>query len=240
MCAALSVQEIETEYEAALADAAIEPARARLYLDKAMGKGHVGAVWHVPGDELVVDELFPNASQLADANAPEHRNLHRIVAPFEPTDAVTFAALVRHELEHARQYDALGQGIFDLQRLLEEGVLPYRAALLEGCAGSLINGVPTEIDANAAASVYVSARFTAEEVGALRSGDRRPLACSLVGPEPFETLPARMVAYLFIHRSCAEAFVKEHDPARSVRDVLDARYPGAGEVWAHLNQPVAG
>jgi hypothetical protein len=196
MCAALSLEEIDTEYQAALADAAIEPARARLYLAKAMGKRHVGAVWHPPGDELVVSEQFPDASQRADANDPKHRDLHRIVAPDEPTDAVTFAALVRHELEHARQYDALGQAIFDLQQLLEGGVLPYRAVLLEGCAGSLINGVPTEIDANAAASVYVSARFTAEEVGALRGGDRRPLACSLVGPEQFETLPARMVAYV--------------------------------------------
>src|SRR5689334_7807536 len=125
MCAALSLQEIDTEYQAALADAGIEPARARLYLAKGMGKDHLGAVWHTPGDELVVDVQFPDASQLADANDPKHRDLHRIVAPAEPDDAVTFAALVRHELEHARQHDALGQPMFDLQRFIENCVLPY-------------------------------------------------------------------------------------------------------------------
>ena len=51
---ALSVQEIDTEYRAALADAEIAPARARLYLAKAMGTGNLGAVCHLPGDELVV------------------------------------------------------------------------------------------------------------------------------------------------------------------------------------------
>jgi hypothetical protein len=240
MCAALSLQEIDTEDQAALADAGIEPARARRYLAKAAGKGHLGAVWHPPGDELVVDEQFPDASQLADANDPKHRDLHRIVAPAEPDDAVTFAALVRHELEHARQHDALGQPIFDLQRFIENCVLPYRAALLEGCGGPLVNGVPTEIDCNAAASVYVSARFTAEEVATLRSGRRKPLACSLVGPEPFETLPTRMVAYVHIHRSCAEAYVKEYEPQRSVSELLEERYPDAAEVWAYLERGLAG
>jgi hypothetical protein len=90
-----------------------------LYLAKDMGGGHLGAVWHPPGNVLVEDEQFPDPTQLDDANAPAHRNLHRIVVPAEPPDAITFAALVRHELEHARQFDALGRPIFRLQRFIE-------------------------------------------------------------------------------------------------------------------------
>lgn len=86
---------------------------------------------------------------------------------------MTFAALLRHELEHARQFDAVGAGVFDLQDFLENDVLSEVAGGLDGCGGGLINAVPTEIDSNAAASVFISARFPAHEVQALRTGPRR-------------------------------------------------------------------
>jgi hypothetical protein len=229
----LTLAEIEAEYLAALADAGIQSSAARLYLAKAMGSEHVGAVWHPPGDELVVDDQFPDPSQLVDANAAEHRNLHRIVVPAEPTDKITFAALLRHELEHARAYEVLGPLITRLQHFIEREVLPHKAGSLDGCGGQLVNSIPTEIDCNAAAAVYVSARFTGEEVDALRGGDRRQLACSHLPPEPAETLPARMLAFAFVHRSAVAAYAN----ARGVKvaDLLDGYFgDGATWIWARL------
>src|SRR4051812_7900900 len=120
---ALTTKEIAEEFEAALSDAGIEKGRARLYLVEKMGDGDLGAVWHRPGRELAVHKDFPDRSQLQDANATDHRDLHRIVAPANPPNAVTLAALLRHELEHARQYDALGEQFLGLQDFIEDGVL---------------------------------------------------------------------------------------------------------------------
>ena len=50
--------------------------------------------------------------------------------------------------------------IFDLQDFIEDDVLPEIAGGLDGCAGGLINTVPSEMDCNAAASVYIAGRFS--------------------------------------------------------------------------------
>ncbi|UUY05481.1 hypothetical protein LRS13_08175 [Svornostia abyssi] len=227
-----SVPDLEAEYLAALADAEIEQERVRLYLSTKLSSDGGAAYWHMPGDDLVVAADFPEAGQLADANT--NRDLHRIVAPAEPANLVTFAALVRHELEHARQFDALGQPIFEFQHFIERQVLARRAGGLNGCAGGWINAVPTEMDCNAAASVFIAGRFSGEDLVALREGDKRNLGCSLVGPEPFSTLPSRMVAYAFFHRACVESFAKDHDLL--VAEVLDGYLPGAAALWATLEQ----
>jgi hypothetical protein len=65
--------------------------------------------------------------------------------------------------------------------------------------------VPTEIDSNAAAAVFISARFPAHEVQALRTGRRRFLACSLIPPAPHDTLIARMVAFAYVYCAGVEA-----------------------------------
>jgi hypothetical protein len=230
---ALSHQDIGAEWSAALADAGIDQSATRLYLARAMGLKHIGAVWHPPSDELVVDERFPDPSQLDDANADEHRRLHRIVVPAELEDVVTFAALLRHELEHARQHDAWGRPIVELQRLIERHVLRHKAGGLDGCAGQLINAVPTEIDANAAASVYVSARFSKEDVARLQGGKRSALACSLLPPESTDTLPARMLAFAFVHRSAFIAYADER--GWDLAEMLDGYFgDGASDLWARL------
>ena len=53
-----------------------------------------------------------------------------------------FAALVRHELEHARQWDAR-RTIFDLQGFIEDDVLTEIAGGLDGGNGGPINTVPS-------------------------------------------------------------------------------------------------
>jgi hypothetical protein len=229
----LSVPEIDEEFTAALADAGIERTATRLYLANEMGQKHIGAVWFPPGDELYEDEQFPDESQLDDANSAAHRNLHRIVAPAKPDDKAMLAALLRHELEHARHYDALGTTITQLQDFIEHGVLPYAAGGLDGCAGGLVNTIPTEVDCNAAASVYIAGRFSPDEVQRIRDGDRRALACSLLPPDPPETLPARMLAFAFIYRGAVIAYAAQQ--GSEVGEVIDGYFgDGAAETWARL------
>jgi hypothetical protein len=152
------------------------------------------------------------------------------------TDRVEFAALLRHELEHARQFDAVGVGVFDLQDFIENGVLAEVAGGLNGCAGGLINAVPTEVDCNAAASVYITGRFANDAVEPLRSGPRRALACSLIPPAPHDTLVARMIAFAYVYR----AAVERHCARRGfpVPEILDTVYRGASAFWERLEQGV--
>lgn len=111
--------------------------------------------------------------------------------------------------------------------------LPELVGGLDGCqAGALINTIPTEMDCNAAASVYINERFSAAEVQAIRDSDRRALACSLVPPPPPETLPARMVAFAFVHRSAVEAHAARR--GFSVAPILGMY--SASPLWTRLEQ----
>jgi hypothetical protein len=129
-------------------------------MDRLGSERGADAVWFPPGDEIVVDDQFPDADQIADANAPEHIELHRMSLRADDDVAAT-SGRMRHELGHARQYEALGRSIFNLQRFIEEA-LAYRAGGLDGCAGHLINAIPTELDTNAAASVLLRERHPRE------------------------------------------------------------------------------
>jgi hypothetical protein len=88
---------------------------------------------------------------------------------------VIFAALLRHELEHERQFDHLRGRITDLHDFVEHDVLPEVAGGLNGCGGALINTIPTEVDCNAAASVYIGERFSELDVQAVRDDRNRPV-----------------------------------------------------------------
>jgi hypothetical protein len=185
--------------------------------------GHQGARPWVPGDDTQRDE----------ANSEDDRVLHRITIPAQPSDCATFAALVRHELEHARQYDA-GVGIADLHDFIEYDVLPEVAGGVNGCPGALINSIPTEMDCNAAASVYISDRFSTTEVELIRKGDRRALGCSLIPPAPPETLPARMIAFAFVYREAVERHAKRR--GHSIASILGAVHGYAPALRARLDE----
>jgi hypothetical protein len=123
-------------------------------------------------------------------------------------------------------------GILDIQDFVEADVLPEVAGGLKGCAGGLINSIPTEMDCNAAASVYVMSRFAEDEIQALRDGSRRNLVCSLIPPPPVATLPARMIAFAFIHGSAVERCAERR--GFSVEAILSTLPPEALAIWARL------
>jgi hypothetical protein len=234
----MSLTDVERENEmaAALADAGYANAQVRFYaLDELGATDHVGAAWFRPWMTIEEDDRhFLNDALRAEANRPADRKLHRIIVPAHPVDRVEFAALLRHELEHARQFDALGVGVFDLQDFIEHDVLVEVAGGLNGCAGGLINAVPTEIDCNAAASVYITGRFTPDEVARLRGGDRRFLACSLIPPASHDTLIVRMIAFVYIHREAVERHCARRD--FPVPMILDSVHRGAGDIWRRFDE----
>src|SRR5712691_4100180 len=111
--------EIEQEWTRTLADAGFSADAARVYcFDGTQDEGGGGARWFPPGDELVYDGQFPNRDYVAHANAAEHSDLHRI-ALWRDHGAPVIGALLRHEFEHARQYEALRRPIFRMQDLIE-------------------------------------------------------------------------------------------------------------------------
>jgi hypothetical protein len=233
----MSEAEIQAECDSALADARVAPERVRFYLlaELQTEGGHIGAAWFRPYMEIAPnDPGFPDDDAQRDkANSDDNRALHPISVPAAPSDRATFAGLVRHELEHARQYEA-GAGIGDLHDFIEYSVLPEVARGLDGCAGALINSIPDEIDCNAAASVYVTSRFSAAEVQAIRDGPRRYLMCSLIPPGSPNTLPARMVAFAFVYREAVERYAERRN--FSAAAILGAVHGKAPALWTRLEQ----
>jgi hypothetical protein len=112
----LSDAEREVETTAALADALFDSAQVRLYpIASLWANDHVGAAWFRPGDPISDDDPhFRDDALRVRANQPDAIDLHRIVVTAHPDNGVTFAALLRHELEHARQFDAVGAGVSGL------------------------------------------------------------------------------------------------------------------------------
>jgi hypothetical protein len=232
----LSDEEVQAECRAALADAGLAAERVRFFQLSEMGKGGLGAAWFRPYTEIEpADPGFPgDDDQREEANSAENRELHRITVPAGVDDRVLFAALVRHELEHARQWDAHA-GIFELQDFIEYDLLREVAEGLDGCGGWLINTIPSEMDCNAAASVYITRRFSEAQIQPIRNGQNRYLACSLIPPPPPETLPARMTAFAYIHRAAVERIAarRGHPAAMVLRSV----YAKAQAYWVCLDEP---
>jgi hypothetical protein len=230
----MTEDEVDVECASALADAGLPAKRVRFYRLAELGQGHLGAGWFRPHQTIYhADPAFPDDAQRAVANQPGNRELHRLTIPAAPGDRATFAALVRHELEHARQYDALGAQICDMHDFVLDRVLREVAVGLHGCGG-LINQIPTEGDCNAAASVYVASRFTEEEVQKIRDGQRWHLVCSLIPPSPPETLPARMVAFAFVYREAVERHAKRRN--FSAASILGSVHGYAEALWSRLEE----
>lgn len=169
------------------------------------------AEWWSPG--LPVGQTRPTGLELTRdefraADRPPLLDKHRILigpildVPPELIDGA-FAAKVRHEVEHARQWSVCGIEPFRLARDFAPQVWRQEA---DGIGyGVFINRVPLEADANAAASMFLG-RVRPELVQELaRHSDYGPLARAERGPERPETLNKRMAAFFFEHRESVEA-----------------------------------
>ena len=220
--------DLEAEWTCALSDAGMSRDRARLYVvDAAASLNLAYAMWYRPGHVVVRDHDFPEPLDIQAANAPEDIDAHRIVVWRDAT-APLVGATLRHELEHARQFDSLGAGLFDLYNVIRFGVFPHQAGGLPGCAGAYMPAIPAERDANAAAAMYLLEHHP-DAAAEIRNGERRNLACSILPPEPHHTLPVRMVAFMALHPSACAALAAEE--GEDFPDLLDRAFPGAGAMW---------
>jgi hypothetical protein len=223
---------IRPEWEAARADAGFAEADVRLYpFPGAQSADGSHAYYFVPGQDLVQSEKFPDelGGQLQDAN--EHRDSHRIAIWVEaPT--VALGAKLRHELEHARQFAAHGKPLFNLNDLVL-ATLAERVGGLPG-GGVLYNLNPMEVDANAASARFAWVRY-GEDVcreHCAENSEYGALFRSLTPAAPLESLPLRMLTFLFEFADLTELVATRNN--RAFVDVLDEQWPGAALTWASL------
>jgi hypothetical protein len=145
----------------------------RLYPLPGPPEGDRSAFHLEPGTWAEHEPALPfDHAQLRDANLEKHRDLHRVaIRDVEPERVLL--GLLRHELEHARQYDQ-SPGLYRFMCAAEDAVsrafYRVRPPALEGSA-AVYNALPHERDAN-----YASSALTLEVFGP-------PTAEDLEGPD---------------------------------------------------------
>jgi hypothetical protein len=225
--------EIEEVWLASLADAEVDPDEALLYvLDGVKGSDGYGARYLYRHLEIHPEEEAVEIQPLLDEmNADDCIDAYR-VAIYRERTLEGIAALIRHELEHARQRDVHGQALMELGGMAEQ-VIAERVGGLAG-GGFLYQVIPLEMDANAASSVFVRERFGAERIDELlRGGDKDASAFrSLVGPPSIETLPERMLRFFATVPDLCERFAERNGFAFAT--LLDVHWRGAGDVYERL------
>jgi hypothetical protein len=228
--------DVEQVLIAALADAEINLDDALLYLlDGEQGSNgyearylHRGLHINAEGE---AEEIHPLLDEMNDDACID---AYRIVV-FRDRNIEGIAALIRHELEHARQRDAHGQRLMELYGIAEN-VLSERVGGLTG-GGFLYQTIPVEMDANAAAATFVRARYGAVRIDELLSENDKTSAAfrSLVGPPPLDTLPDRMIRYFATIPDLCERFVEQRTNYSSFPELLNIHaWRGAGDVYERL------
>jgi hypothetical protein len=226
------LEELAPEWEAALADADFDAKQVRFYpFPGDRSEDGFQAYYFVPGQKLYRSQQFPDdlGGQIADAN--KHLNRHRIAAWID-TDLPVLGAKLRHELEHARQHDAFGDKLYDLNDLIAQ-VFAHKLRGLKGGA-RLYNFNPIELDANAAAARFAWERYGEQEAKQRLEGvgEDAVLFRSLTGPAPIETLPKRLLCFLAQFPDLCEMEAEARD--KPFDELLDKAWPGFGESWNAL------
>jgi hypothetical protein len=228
----IDVKALGRSWELACGDAEIAtPAEARLYYLPGDMDSFQGAFHLHPGSFAVYEGRFPfTRSQLEDANRADHRDMHRIAirdTPEEPTAVV----LLRHELEHARQFRhaplvyAFVQVAQDALSLAFESVEP---AALAGSA-TLYNVLPHETDANCAAAACARKLF-GNDVSASRGSGPYGQLFRDAEPPSLPTLATRLVAFCALFPQYAERAAARQGGIVSAIDRL--AQPEVSQWWA--------
>jgi hypothetical protein len=223
--------ELEEIWLAACADAGLDVNECLLYVvdgrqsQTGYGGMHFQRVLHIYESEDLGDDI--NAL-LDELNAESRIDATRILVWRDRT-IEGLAALIRHELEHAVQNEANGLGVEGLYHLAKK-VLGVRVGGLAG-GGLLYTTIPNELDANAAAAMFVRARYGNDRINALLDArdDDSGLFRSLVGPGPVDKLPERLFGFFVSHRDLCDRFAAT--AGFSFAQLLDLDWSGAGALW---------
>lgn len=224
-------------FAAAVADAGYAHDDAILFtFDAAQSETKFRGMFFRRGIDATDDKIPELAPLLDEMNRPDVRDAIRIVMFTGGRSEEGAAAISRHELEHGRQFDNLNGDLEGLYGLCED-VLYERVGTLPG--GSLLYTLmPIEMDANAAGAMFALDRYGPDRIrGRLEADPPDPDAAalrSLIGPEPIETLPERMVAFMIANRGLCERYAAEHGNGLTFRQILESHWPGAGPVWREL------
>lgn len=178
----------------ALNDAAIGADRTILFVFPGRSvTGNEASSW-VPGTTIdAQDEVEDFGDLIHAANSGEVRGLHRVAIWPDERPREVSAALLRHELEHSRQYDRHGTTARDLF-FDAINVLVKHAGEVDG-AGVLYQHIPMERDADAAASGLVRRAFS-DATADIHADDYWPLlARNGHSPDPV-TIRSRMQQFV--------------------------------------------
>ena len=148
MGASLKAAEIEAEWQAAVSDVGLSDARVCVHVfeGSANPRGE-GAFWAIPGRNVSRSSVpFVDDDDGFRRFNIEQRELHRI-AVWSDQQPVLLAAKMRHELEHARQFDAHGPGLFGIYSLVDAALDVKVRGLVGGAA--LYSSIPTEVGCRA-------------------------------------------------------------------------------------------
>ncbi len=214
------------------------PEKVRVWLaDRPSGDDPPGAQYFYRHQQLEGHGLSPE--QLREAEGcPE---LHRVIVHPEfiseyrelddDTSIAALGGLMRHELEHARQADALGHDFSDMDGSIADQVLWRKAGRLPG--GNVYYTLkPAEQDANAAAAMYLRQRHPGAVEAILVDPNLAQLARSNVGPESLDTLWRRTVCFLYLFRDVCEDWAASQTFAFA--DKLEPYSRSAAELWRTL------
>lgn len=200
----------------------------RLYYVPGPPSGEARAIHLHPGEEVVFEaDRFPFAkNQLADANSPERLGGHRIAIRDLP-DVGLAVAVLRHELEHARQYDYsvslyLSMGL--VQDVVGRAFRETSPETLEG-SGLIYNALPHERDANGAGAIAA---------GAYSHGPTSESDSTFAETQPpdLDSLATRLVSWCAMFPSVMADECRRRNV--SVTDALSEFSAAAPEWWAKL------
>ncbi|MGI9658425.1 MAG: hypothetical protein ACR2OD_05910, partial [Gaiellaceae bacterium] len=196
----------------------------------------INAVYYAAG--LLVEESTTDPSLIAlvtELNHPSNRSKDRFCI-WTDVPVPLIAARMRHELEHARQCRAHSVALWALTDLVGD-VLAETVGESPGGA-ALYNASPVELDASAAAAWFVRRRYgddiAMELLDSAHAEADGPNLRLHLGPGPLETLPARMLAFLWQFPAACTAF--EHRTGTPVALALEAVWPGAEQIWSRLER----
>jgi hypothetical protein len=219
------------EFEAACEHAGVSLDKTRLWLvdGDPLGDGP-HAVHYSPGWLVADDDPLFGPRQRAEANAPGVVELHRIAVrrggadPY-PAEPIAVAGLVRHEVEHVRQFGTKPFG--DALRELDD--LATRVAdAIDGGRNTTYRTKPVETAANRAAAAFLRGRHpTAGE--ALRNTPLAPLTRegALL---PVDELPRLTVEWIAV-RSDAVDDEEVFGDGMTWIERVDSAFPGAAGWW---------
>lgn len=217
---------LDQEWTVATENAGLDPAAIRLYRfpGKASPRDQKKAAYASPGTFVIPSSSWPVGSE-NDEDLEHHR-----VGVWVDADPTIRLAALRHELEHARQFSVHGQAIFTLTKLVSD-VIGLRT---EHGWGVLVQTMPIEADAHAAAATLARAHHPAEVERLLsEKHEDSVILRSVSGPEPIETLPTRTVCFAYQYATLCERWARDNRSV-SFEDLVDSVWAGAGALWRNL------